>query len=341
MKKSNLFKIILVIVSIMVFSGCSANNNPSPEVDEPSTEITEPDTQVAEKFVIGINQLAEHPALDDARDGFIEGLKEMGVDVEIVYQNAQGDIPTSLAISQGFVKDNVDLIYAIATPAAQSSKQATSEIPILFSAVTDPVEADLVDSMENPGGNITGTSDASPMKEQLASFQKLDPTIKKIGILFNTSESNSDVQIQMAKSLAPELGLEIVEVGISNINDIPQAMDSIIKNVDAIYTITDNMVASAIAIVADKANTAKMVTVGAEGSHVEGGILLSDGISYFGLGKQTAAMAKSILVDKKSPADIPAESGEETTAVFNKSTLDALGLSLDNEVFKGATPIEE
>lgn len=328
MKKSNLFKIILVfLVSTMFLSGCS------PKEESGNSET--------EKFVIGINQLAEHPALDDAREGFIEGLKEMGIDAEIVYQNAQGDIPTSLAISQGFVKDNVDLIYAIATPAAQSSKQATSEIPILFSAVTDPVEADLVDSIENPGGNITGTSDASPMEEQLASFQKLDPSIKKIGILFNTSESNSDVQIQMAKSIAPELGLEIVAVGISNINDIPQAMDSIIKDVDAIYTITDNMVASAIAIVADKANAAKMITVGAEGSHVEGGILLSDGISYFGLGKQTAAMAKSILIDKKSPADIPSESGKETTAVFNQATLDILGLDLDNEVFKEATAIGE
>ncbi len=341
MKKSNLFMIILVILSISVFGGCSASNEPSPEVAEPDTEVTQGGEELAEKLVIGINQLAEHPALDDAREGFIEGLKEMGIDAEIVYQNAQGDIPTSLAISQGFVKDKVDLIYAIATPAAQSSKQATSDIPILFSAVTDPVEADLVDSVEKPGGNITGTSDASPMKEQLASFQKLDPSIKKIGILYNTSESNSDIQIEMAKAFAPELGLEIVAVGISNINDIPQAMDSIIKDVDAIYTITDNMVASAIAIVADKANSAKMITVGAEGSHVEGGILVSDGISYFGLGKQTASMAKAILLDKKSPADIPSESGKETTAVFNQETLDILGLSLDNEVFKGASAVGE
>lgn len=328
MKKSNFFKIILVfLVSIMVLSGCS----PKEQGGDSGTE----------KFVIGINQLAEHPALDDAREGFIEGLKEMGIDAEIVYQNAQGDIPTSLAISQSFVKDNVDLIYAIATPAAQSSKQATSEIPILFSAVTDPVEADLVDSVEKPGGNITGTSDASPMEAQLASFKILDPSIKKIGILFSTSESNSDVQVQMAKELAPGLGLEIVAVGISNINDIPQAMDSIIKDVDALYTITDNMVANAIAIVADKANAAKMITVGAEGSHVSGGILLSDGISYFELGKQTAVMAQSILLDKKSPADIPAESGKGTTAVFNQETLDILGLSLENEAFRGAAAIEE
>lgn len=320
MKKTGILKAMAVAMSIALLSGCTAA-----------------DSQKDEKLVIGINQLVEHPALDDAREGFIEGLKELGVEAEIVYQNAQGDIPTSLSIAQKFVSDEVDLIYAIATPAAQSSKQATSEIPVLFSAVTDPVASELIASMDNPGGNVTGTSDATPMKEQLSMFKKLDPSISKIGILFNTSESNSEIQVAQAKAMAGELGLEIVEMGISNINDIPQAMDSLLKDIDGFYAITDNMVASAIAVVSDKLISSKVVSVGAEGSFVEGGLLVSDGISYFELGKQTAHMAKSILIDGKSPSEVPAEQAKGTTAVFNKATMEALGIDPGNEVFDGAT----
>ncbi|HCO18632.1 MAG TPA: BMP family ABC transporter substrate-binding protein, partial [Tissierellales bacterium] len=243
------------------------------------------------------------------------------------------------AIAQKFVSDKVDLIYAIATPAAQSSKQATSEIPVLFSAVTDPVASGLISSMESPGGNVTGTSDATPMKEQLSMFKKLDPSIKKIGILFNTSESNSEIQVARAKEFAGELGLEIVEMGIANINDIPQAMDSLVKDIDGFYAITDNMVASSMAVVAEKLNSNGIISVGAEGSFVEGGLLVTDGVSYFELGRQTAAMAKAILIDGKSPSEIPAEKSKGTTSVFNKSTMEALGVDPSNEVFEGAEEV--
>jgi len=331
MKKSNLFKIISVILSIVILSGCAASGGTGGE----------PPADEGEKFVVGINQLAEHPALDAARDGFVEALEEAGVEVEVKYQNAQGDIPTSLAIAQGFVKDEVDLIYAIATPAAQSSKQATSDIPVLFSAVTDPVASGLVDSMESPGGNVTGASDATPMKDQLSMFKELDPNFTRIGILFNTSESNSEIQVERAKGFAQDLGLEIVEVGISNINDIPQAMDSMIRDIDGFYAITDNMVSSAIAIVADKLNSAGIPSIGAEGSLVEGGLLVSNGISYFELGKQAGEMARKILVDGMTPAEIPAEEAKETTTVFNQKTLEQLGFNPDHQVFQGAEAVGE
>ena len=294
-----------------------------------------------ESFTIGITQLAEHPALDDARRGFEDGLKELGVNAEVLYQNAQGDIPNSLTIAQKFVNDEVDLIYAIATPAAQSAKQVTSDIPVIFSAVTDPVQAELVDSVEAPGGNVTGTSDASPMDRQLQLFKDLDSNIKKIGIIYSTSEPNSQVQVDMAKELADDMNLEIVDVGITTINDIPQAMDSIIDKIDAIYTITDNMVASAINVVAEKALENNMVTVGAEDSHLSGGILITDGISYYELGKQSARMDKEILVDGKAPADIPAETASTTSKVFNEETFKSLGLDSKNIAFKDATKFEK
>lgn len=324
-KVSNLMA--LGLAGLMMLTGCTSSKN---EVSAHGNKV----------FKIGISQLAEHPALDDARRGFEDGLVELGVEAQITYQNAQGDIPNSVSIAQKFVKDKVDLIYAIATPAAQSAKQATKDIPIIFSAVTDPVLAELIDSMEKPGGNVTGTSDASPMDRQLQLFKDLDSNIKNIGIIFNTSEPNSHVQVEMAKELSKDLGLNIVEVGISTINEIPQAVDSIIKKVDGIYTITDNMVASAINIVAQKAAQNNLITVGGEDSHVNGGILITDGISYYELGKQSARMAKEILVDNKSPANVPSETSTNTKKVFNEETLKALKLDENNKVFKTAEKIK-
>lgn len=325
MKKNKFSKLTVLILAIaLLLTACSTDNT------------QENTTQSKRKFIVGINQLAEHPALDDARRGFEDGLRELDIDVEIIYQNAQGDIPTATTISQKFVKDKVDLIYTIATSTAQSAKQATDEIPILFSAVTDPVEAELVESMERPGGNITGTSDASPMDKQLQLFKDLDENIDKVGIIFNTSEPNSQVQVEMAKELAPSLGLEIVAMGISNINDIPQTVDSLAKKVDGIYTITDNMVASAINVVSEKAIDNGLITIGAEESHISGGILMTDGISYYELGKQTAQMAKEILVNGKSPANIPSETAKNTKKVFNEDTLKALNLDENDEIFKEA-----
>lgn len=328
MKKGKMSSLIaVVLIGMIVLAGCSVGNNK-----------VESDEKV---FKIGISQLAEHPALDDTRKGFEDGLKELGINTKIIYQNAQGDIPNTISISQKFVKDKVDLIFAIATPAAQSAKQATSEIPIIFSAVTDPVLSGLIDSIKNPGANITGTSDVSPIDRQLQLFKDLDSNIKKVGIIFNTSEANSQVQVDTAKEIALNLNLEIIEVGISTISDIPQAVDSIVKKVDAIYTITDNMVASAINIVSNKAIENNLITVGAEDSHINGGILITDGISYYELGKQSARMAKEILIDGKSPANIPSESSINTKKAFNESTLKSLKLDENNSVFKDATKIME
>ena len=342
MKKGIVKLLVLLLITMLVFTGCSANDTPSKEEDTVTNESQSSEQNAPEEIIfnIGISQLADHPALDDARRGFEDGLKELGVNAKISYQNSQGDIPTSLTIAEKFVKDKMDLIYAIATPAAQSAKQATSDIPIIFSAVTDPVDAELVDSMENPGGNVTGTSDLTPMDRQLQLFKDLDSSIEKVGIVFNTSEPNSQIQVDMAKELAPSIGLEIVEVGISNINDIPQALDSMIRKVDAIYTITDNMVASAINVVSEKAIANKLVTVGAEDSHVKGGILITDGLSYYELGRQSAGMAKEILVDGKSPANIPSATSENTEKVFNEETLKALGLDENNPALNGAEKVE-
>ncbi|HOK62964.1 MAG TPA: ABC transporter substrate-binding protein [Soehngenia sp.] len=319
--KKNLSIVLLLCLTLLITS-CSSSKD--------EKEIT-----------VGIVQLADHPALDAAREGFVDGLKELNVDVKIVYQNAQGDIPTSLSIAQKFANDSVDLIYAIATPAAQSAKQATKDIPILFSAVTDPVYSELVESLDRPNTNLTGTSDESPIKEQLEIFKQLDPDIKKIGILYNTSENNSEIQINNAKKIAKELNLEIVEKGVSNINEIPQAMDSLVKDIDGFYGITDNMIASAITVISQKLNENKIISVGAEQAHVEGGLLTTKGISYYELGKQTASMAKKILVDGLSPSEIPVEKAKTISTVYNEKTLNLLNIDINNDVFKDAVSVKE
>lgn len=297
--------------------------------------------QEEKKFKIGISQFAEHPALDDVRKGFEDELKSLGVNADITYKNSQGDTGVAGVIAQKFVSDKSDLIFGIATVSAQAAKQSTDKIPVLFSAVTDPVTSQLVKTMAKVGGNVTGTTDATPMEKQLGLFQKINPKIKKVGIIYNTSESNSEIQVANAKEIGAKLGLEIRAVGVNNINDIPQAVNSMISKVDGFYTITDNIVASAINLISMAANERGMVTVGAEEAHVKGGILLTDGLSYYELGRQTGRMAKEILVDGKKPEDMPVETLANTTKVVNEKTMKNLKLNKELPVFEGAEFIEQ
>ena len=297
--------------------------------------------QEGKKFKIGISQFAEHPALDDVRKGFEDELKSLGVNADIIYKNSQGDTGVAGVIAQKFVSDKADLIFGIATVSAQAAKQSKDKIPVLFSAVTDPVNSQLVKTMDKVGGNVTGTTDATPMEKQLGLFQKIDPKIKKVGIIYNTSESNSEIQVANAKEIGAKLGLEIRAVGVNNINDIPQAVNSMISKVDGFYTITDNIVASAINLISMAANERGMVTVGAEEAHVKGGILLTDGLSYYELGRQTGRMAKEILVDGKKPEDMPVETLANTTKVVNVKTMNNLKLNKELPVFEGAEFIEQ
>ena len=208
-----------------------------------------PGVWAQESFRIGIAQITEHPALDAARAGFIDGMEELGYvageNVQYDLYSAQGDMSIAQTIAQKLVIDDVDLILAIATPMAQTVANATDSIPILFTAVTDPVVAGLVDSIEEPGGNVTGTSDLTPVAEQLDLLAKLVPKAKRLGIVYNPGEANSVVQVDIAKAKAKELGLTVVEATANNSGAVFQAAQSLIGRVDAIYVPTDNTVASA------------------------------------------------------------------------------------------------
>ena len=316
-------RLIMMVIMFLVIAGVKSN------------------AQEGKKFKIGISQFAEHPALDDVRRGFEDELKSLGVEADITYKNSQGDTGVAGVIAQKFVSDKSDLIFGIATVSAQAAKQSTDKIPVLFSAVTDPVNSQLVKTMDKVGGNVTGTTDATPMEKQLELFKKINPEIKRIGIIYNTSESNSEIQVANAKEIGAKLGLEIRAVGVNNINDIPQAVNSLVSKVDGFYTITDNIVASAINLISMAANERGLVTVGAEEAHVKGGILLTDGLSYYELRRQTGRMAKEILVDGKKPEDMPVETLANTTKVVNEKTMKKLKLNKELPVFEGAEFIEQ
>jgi len=322
----------------MILTGCSqpAVEQAEKPAETPVAETPAPEAKQA--FKIGISQLVEHPALDASRQGFIDQLKELGVNVVIDEKNAQGDVANAQIIAEKFVKDDVDLIFTIATLTSQAAKKAIegTDIPMVFTAVTDPVFSQLVTARDITDKNITGVDDAAPIKENLELFTKLKENIKTIGIIYNTGESNSEVQVNQTKEIAKELGLTIETVGITSVNDIPQAMNTIAKKADGLYIITDNLVASSISLVAKLAEENKLITVSADSSTIEDGILMAEGISFYGIGKQSAIMAKKILVDKIDIKDIHVESAPEFEIKVNTRVMEALGFTKDNKAFEGA-----
>jgi len=342
--KFNLIKKMtsVALITAMLLTGCAQGTAKTAEPNEqPNEQAAE--EKAEETFTIGISELVQHPALDASRQGFIDELQNLGVNVEIIDQNAQGEIANAQMIAEKFVKDDVDLIFTIATLTSQAAKQAIegTDIPLVFTAVTDPVFSQLVTDMNVTDNNITGVVDAAPIKENLEMFKELKGDIKTIGIIYNIGESNSEVQVNQTKEIAKELGLEIETVGISTVNDIPQAVDTISKKAEGLYIITDNMVASAISLVAKLAEESSLITVSADGTHVDEGIMMSKGISYYVIGKQSAIIAKQILVDKVPIAEIPVQTSPEFEMKVNTKTAAALGFEKDNKAFEGAEFVEQ
>ncbi len=284
---------------------------------------------------IGISQLVEHPALDSARKGFVDALASKGFKdgekVKIDFQNAQGDIPTAQTIASNFVSNKKDLILAIATPAAQAAYNSTKEIPILMTAVTDPVKSGLVKSMNKPDTNVTGTSDALPLDKQFELIKKIVPNCKKIGILYNTSEANSELQVKAAKEEAAKMNLEVIATGVTSSNDMPQGLNDLLSKVDVLYTPTDNLVASSMSLISSKCLEKKIPVIGAEKAHVDSGALATEGIDYYKLGFQTGLMAADIL-DGKKPQDMPVQTLKETKLIINEDTAKKLNIAIPDDL---------
>lgn len=283
-----------------------------------------------EDIKIGVTQIMEHQALDSTRVGFEKALKDNGYgEAEIDYQNAQGDFGTAQMIANSFVQDNKDLIFAVSTPSAQAAYNVTKKIPILITAVTDVKAAGLV------GENVTRTSDATSIYKQLETITKVLPEAKKVGIIYNTSEQNSQVQVASAKEESKKLGLEIVEVGVTNVNDMAMGLDSLLDKIDVLYTPTDNLVVSATPLVLDKANRKNIPVVGCIEDQVAQGALITDTIDYEKLGYQTGEMAVRVLKGEE-PKNMPVETLKDTQVIVNKKAAEKYGIDLTAEALKGA-----
>ncbi len=288
-------------------------------------------------FKIGIIQLIEHDALDASYRGFVDGLKEAGYEdgknIIIDYQNAQGEQANCVTIGQKFINDKSDLILAIATPAAQAVANMTKDIPILVTAVTDPAAAKLVADNNAPGGNVTGTSDLTPVEAQIELLNEITPNLKTVGLLYCSSEQNSIFQMDIAKKKLNSMGLKYIDAAVASANEIQQVVQSLIGKAEAIYTPTDNMIAAGMAAVALAAEPAKLPVVCGEGGMTMLGGTATYAISYYELGKLTASQAAFILKGEKKPADMPIETLKTFDLVVNTNMINSIGINIPESLY--------
>ena len=292
-------------------------------------------------YRIGVLQLTQHSALDAANEGFIRALDESGISYEADQQNANNEQSACTTIASTFVNDGVDLILAIATPAAQACLNATTEIPIVGTAITDFAESGLVESNDAPGGNLTGSSDMTPVADQIALLTQLVPDAAQVGLLYCTAESNSEIQIQMAEEELDGLGLGHERYSFSSTNELQTVVETMVGQVDAVYAPTDNTVAAAMAQVASTADAAGIPTIVGCDTMVEDGGTASYSINYRDLGYRAGEMAVQILTEGADPATMPVETmgADECDLVYNQQTADEIGVDVSSLASDGGTDV--
>lgn len=333
----------LFLTSALLLTGCSAGVQVETTNDDTTAAAESAENTDGESYKIGIAQFAPHGSLDNCREGFKQGLEEAGItNVEFDEQNAQADMATANQIAQNMAADkDVDLVCAIATPMAQATYNAAQQggIPVIFTAVTDPVAASLANEDGSPVGEVTGTSDKLAVEAQLQMIRDFMPEAKTIGILYSTSEANSVSAIEEYKSLAGGYGFEIAESGISQAADIPLAAADLASKVDCITNLTDNTVVSNLPTVLDAANKANIPVFGSEVEQVKNGCVAAEGLDYVALGKQTGEMAARVLKGEKA-SEIPFETITEYSLYVNSEALASLGMEVPAELAEGAVEAE-
>jgi len=285
------------------------------------------------KFQIGVVQIVEHTSLNTIRETMVEELIALGIgdQVEIDYKNASGDQNNLNTICQKFASDKKDLIVAIATPSAQAAVNATEEIPVVFSAVTDPVSAGLLNDLENPNANATGTSDYVDAEKILDLALKITPEIKTIGFIYSSSEANSKVVIEKAKTYVTSKGLKYEEIAVTNLSEVQQAGISLAGKVDAMFAPIDNTIASAMDVLSEVCVEKKVPFYVSADSMVADGGFATEGIDYVDLGKETAAIIKQIYEGKKV-ADIPVVILKDTKTYINKTIAGKIGVTIPDDI---------
>ena len=291
---------------------------------------------------VAVAQIVEHPALDACREGLLAGLQDAGFkegdNLVFKFQTAQGNPAVAAQIAKQFVGENPDVLVGIATPTAQALAAATTSIPVVFTAVTDPVGAKLVATMEEPGGNVTGISDLSPVGQHLDIIARVFPGATKIGVVYNSGEANSVSLVELTKTEAEKRGMTVVEGVATRSAEIPQAAQSVASQADVLYGITDNTVASAINAVVAAADQTGTPMFAAETSYVDAGAVIAVGFDYYQIGYQTADYVARILRGEK-PADLPARVAEGTDIVINPAAAKKLGVTIPEDMVEKATRV--
>lgn len=336
MKKANRFTTVLLAgmmaVSLTACTGQTAETEASEEttVQEEGAEVSSETEASGETYKIGVIQLTQHAALDKTNEGFVAALDDAGISYDIDQQNASGDQSACQTIAETLVNNQNDLIFAIATPAAQAVAGLTDTIPILVSAVTDPAASGLVESNEVPNCNVSGTSDLTPVKEQIDLMQRLLPDVQKVGLLYCSAEANSVLQIEIAKEALDTAGIAYEEYTVSSSNEIQTVVESMVGKVDCIYTPTDNMIAAGMATVAMVANENQIPTICGEEGQVDAGGLATYGIDYYEIGYMAGEQAVAILTEGADISAMPIGylDASRCTLKVNEETAQMLGIDL-------------
>ncbi|WP_461812134.1 ABC transporter substrate-binding protein [Faecalimonas sp.] len=327
--KKRVITILLCMVMGMCFGGCSKEKQGNGAENK-------------KVYQIGISQFAEHGSLDNCRKGFIKGLEEEGViegkNLKIKVKNAIADQGTAKQISDTFVAEDVDMICAIATPSAQSAYNSAmqTDIPVIYTAVTNPIAAKLTNKEGMPVGKVTGTSDKLPIKEQLKMIRKVLPRAKKIGIMYTTSEVNSISAIKEYEKLADKYNFTIVKKGVTQTADIPLAVEELLTEVDCITNLTDNTVVNSLSTILEKANKKNIPVFGSEIEQVKLGCLAAEGLDYVELGKQTGRMAAKILKGEKKVSEMKCETISEPALYINTKVAKNMKIILEKEFIENA-----
>lgn len=337
-KRNKALGVFLSVSMMLTLAACGSKPAEQQQAKPETTQVKSTD----KTYTLGISQFVEHPALDAIEKGIVDGLADAGYqegkNLKVDLQNANGDMNNTVSIAQKFVGDNKDLVVAIATPTAQAAAKARTDKPVIFSAVTDPVAAGLVASLDKPDKNVTGTSDKLSMKKQLELIQGFMPNIKKLGVLYTTSEVNSGVQVQELEVAAKEKGIEIVKAGISTGSEVQLATQSLVGKAEAVLIPVDNTVVSAVEGVLMAAETAKLPVFASDTDTVKRGAIATYGIDYYKIGKQTGEMAARIF-DGQPVSQNPVEVSKEADLYINEQAAAKFGLSIPEDLKKAAKEI--
>lgn len=331
--RKNLMKLSFLLFGLLLLlAACGGEESETSSNETSNGEAADTAKENSDNtFKIGTTQIVEHPSLDAAKEGFKKAIEDAGIKAEYVDKSANNDNSANMTIAQQLVGENVDLIFANSTPSAQAAKSATSDIPVIFTSVTDAVGAELIESMATPGANVTGTIDLHPetMPKTVAFLKELGA--KNVGMVYNAGEQNSVAQIAAVKEIAAKEGVTIVEAAVSASSEVRQAAESLVGKVDAFYIITDNTVVSALESVIEVADANKLPLIVGELDSVERGGLAAYGFEYYDIGYEAGQMAAQILLEGKAPSEVPAAYPANLKLVINKAAAENLGLEIKPE----------